>query len=71
MKFILIVLLSAKAGSGLNMWDQPAMTTATFDDRPACEAAAAAMKSWERDRRLEYVVIRTQCVPAASEEKKQ
>lgn len=64
-KTILLVLLSATGGSGLNRWEQPAVTSAQFEDAAACEAAIAVIRQWEKDRRLDNVSIRAVCLPAA------
>lgn len=71
MKFILIVLLSTRGGFSLNTWQQPGIAMASFDDRPACEAAISKLQEMERQTRLEGARLVAACVPAASEERKQ
>ena len=66
MKFVLILLMSAHGGSGLNSWQQPAITTATFDDRPACEAAADAVRKMERQANLRFMSVAAACLPTGS-----
>lgn len=70
MKFLLIVVLSAMGGGGLNQWRQPAMTSAVFEDRQACEAAASALRAelstWAREARIEYPAMTAMCFPASS-----
>lgn len=67
MKWILI--LSVPWGSVLNV-SGTAVTTATFDDKPACEAAIAAItKNPPRGMATEYA--KGICVPSSSEEKKE
>lgn len=70
MKWILLVVLSAKAGSGLSLWGQPAMMSATFEDRIACQAAAETLvaREIERATQLEYVRVWARCVPVAKTE---
>ena len=67
MKFILIVLLSAQGGASFNIWDQPGIAMATFDDRPACEAAIVELQKMERKTMLARTRLAATCVPAASE----
>ena len=67
MKFVLIVLLAAKGGSGMSLWGQPALTSAVFADRNACEAAASIIKrevsTLERETRLDFVRVAVLCLP--------
>ena len=66
MKWILIAVLAAKGGSGLGMWAQPALMSAAFEDRVACEQAAGALNAREIERatQLEYVRLWARCFPA-------
>lgn len=67
-QWILIVVMSAAAGSGLNMWQQPAITTATFNDREACETAAKTVRQMaQKQADLRFVTVATQCMPTASD----
>lgn len=67
MKFVLILILAAKGGSGMNMWSQPAVTTATFETQAACEAAADVFRKnahqIERESGLQYVKVMAMCLP--------
>ncbi len=70
-QWILFVVMSAAAGGGLNMWQQPAITSATFADRDACEAAAKTVRQMAmKQADLRFVTVATQCVPGASESAK-
>ncbi len=73
MKFVLIVVLSAMGGGGMNQWRQPAMTSAMFEDRQACEAAANVLRTelgkWAREARIDYPAMTAMCVPASTEPK--
>ncbi|MBM3358457.1 MAG: hypothetical protein FJY54_12110 [Betaproteobacteria bacterium] len=66
MKYILIVLLSAGGGSGLSLWNQPALMSAEFDDLTACEAAIKTVRELERKTPLERTSIAAACVPSRS-----
>ena len=67
-QWILIVVMSAAAGSGLNMWRQPAITTATFNDREACETAGKTVRQMAQTQSdLRLVTVSAQCVPSGTE----
>jgi hypothetical protein len=67
-QWILIVVMSAAAGGGINMWQQPAITTANFNDREACESASKTVRQMaQKQADLRFVTVATQCVPSASE----
>jgi hypothetical protein len=67
-QWILIVVLSAAGGTSINMWQQPAVTTATFGDRDACETAGKTVRQMaQKQADLRFVTVATQCVPASSE----
>ena len=69
MKFILIVVLAAGGGTGLNMWKQPGFGMQEFADEPACQRAAAAVAALVKQSRLEYATVHTACVPMGTEQK--
>lgn len=75
MKFVLIVLLSSMGGGGMNQWRQPAMTSALFDDRAACESAAETIKGemgkLAREARIEYPAMSAMCFAASTKDIKQ
>ena len=65
--WILFVVMSAAGGTGFNMYQQPAITSAQFADRGACEAAAQTVRSMaEKQAALKFVTVATSCVPAAT-----
>ena len=69
MKFVLIVVMSAFGGSGLNTWEQPALAMATFDDKQSCENAANVAQHLHRDTGLRFVRVSTACVPISTQHK--
>ena len=69
-QWVLIVVMSVSASIGINFWPQPAITTATFADQAACEAAGKATVKLAGQARLERPTVVFTCVPAASENAK-
>ena len=69
MKYVLIVMMSAGGGSGMSMWQQPALSMVSFEDKLACDAATNVIGKMERESGLRYVKIAATCVPAATEAK--
>lgn len=63
MKYILFLIFSGSSGSGPTM---PVMHSAVFDDRPACEAAAAELDALTRKHRVLYSSPQWKCVPAGT-----
>lgn len=67
MKFVLILIIAAKGGSGMSMWAQPSVTSASFESQAACEAAADVfrknVRQIERESGLEYVKVMATCLP--------
>ena len=59
MKFILIAVFIG-SGSGPTA---PVVTTAEFDDKPACEAGAQALDRLTRTARVMYSKVTFECVP--------
>ncbi|MFN7184823.1 MAG: hypothetical protein ACK5VE_00440 [Alphaproteobacteria bacterium] len=67
-QWILIVVMSAAGGASLNMWQQPAITTATFTDREACESAGKTVRHMaQKQADLRFVTVSAQCVPSGTE----
>lgn len=66
MKFILIVILAAGGGSGMNMWKQPGIALQEFADEESCVKAAGTVAELVKRSRLEYATVNAACVPAGS-----
>ena len=70
MKFILLIVLSANGGTGMNMWKQPAITTAEFATQMACQDAINVFQKLVRESKLDYTGVTAACVSAGIEERK-
>ena len=64
MKWILLAFMSANAGMGPTV---PVFMTAEFDDKPACESAAAKLAEISRKWRVGGSSVEGSCVPKASQ----
>lgn len=65
MKWVLLIFLTTYGG--LDTSDLPAVTTATFEDERACQAAMDQVKRWYAEMsKISQRNLKMACMPSAS-----